>query len=131
MGKTIHQGKNIKCFREMLNIKQEYLANELGEGWSQRKISILEQKEEIDKEILAKIAQALKLPTEAIKQFDTEMALQNLNEYFHEVPRMGNFYDFNKSGQVYFSKIISLYERMLDIEHEKNELLLRLINGTR
>ena len=131
MGKTIHQGKNIKCFREMLNIKQEYLANELGEGWSQRKISILEQKEEIDKEILAKIAQALKLPTEAIKQFDTEMALQNLNEYFQEVPRMGNFYDFNKSGQVYFSKIISLYERMLDIEHEKNELLLRLINGTR
>jgi DNA-binding XRE family transcriptional regulator len=37
MSKTIHQGRNIKRFREMLGIKQEALAHELGEDWSQKK----------------------------------------------------------------------------------------------
>ena len=32
----------------MLGIKQEALAVELGDDWNQRKISLLEQKEEID-----------------------------------------------------------------------------------
>lgn len=33
MNKTIHQGRNVKRFREMLGIKQEGLAVELGEDW--------------------------------------------------------------------------------------------------
>lgn len=37
--KNIHQGRNIKRFREMLGIKQEALAFELGEDWNQKKIS--------------------------------------------------------------------------------------------
>lgn len=37
--KKIHQGRNIKRFREMLGIKQEALAFELGEDWNQKKIS--------------------------------------------------------------------------------------------
>lgn len=32
--RKIHQGRNIKRFREMLGIKQEVLAHELGEDWS-------------------------------------------------------------------------------------------------
>ena len=48
MEKTIHQGRNIKRFREMLGIKQEGLALELGDDWNQRKISLLEQKEVIE-----------------------------------------------------------------------------------
>ena len=42
--KKIHQGRNIKRFREMLGIKQDALAYELGEDWNQKKISLLEQK---------------------------------------------------------------------------------------
>ena len=45
MEKTIHQGRNVKRFREMLGIKQEAMAFDLGDDWSQRKISMLEQKE--------------------------------------------------------------------------------------
>ncbi len=41
----IHQGRNVKRFREMLGIKQDALAFELGEDWNQQKISLLEQKE--------------------------------------------------------------------------------------
>ena len=48
MEKIIHQGRNVKRFREMLGIKQEALAVELGEDWNQRKVSLLEQKEVIE-----------------------------------------------------------------------------------
>jgi hypothetical protein len=33
----IHQGRNVKRFREMLGIKQEALAYELGDDWNQKK----------------------------------------------------------------------------------------------
>jgi len=33
----IHEGRNVKRFREMLGIKQDALAFELGEDWNQEK----------------------------------------------------------------------------------------------
>jgi transcriptional regulator with XRE-family HTH domain len=75
MEKMIHQGRNIKRFREMLGIKQEALAVELGEDWNQRKVSVLEGKEVIDEELLESISKALKLPVEAIKSFDEEAVI--------------------------------------------------------
>ena len=44
MEQKIHQGKNIKRFREMLNMKQEALAYDLGEDWNQKKISCWNRK---------------------------------------------------------------------------------------
>ena len=52
MEKIIHQGRNVKRFREMLGIKQEALAVELGDDWNQRKVSLLEQKEVIEDELV-------------------------------------------------------------------------------
>ena len=52
MEQKIHQGRNVKRFREMLNIKQEALAYDLGEDWNQKKISMLEQKDVIENNIL-------------------------------------------------------------------------------
>lgn len=40
--RKIHQGRNIKRFREMLGIKQDALAFEQGDDWNQQKISLLE-----------------------------------------------------------------------------------------
>lgn len=74
MEKTIHQGRNIKRFREMLGLKQEGLALELGEDWNQRRISLLEQKEVIEPELLEQIAKVLKVPADAIKNFTEEAA---------------------------------------------------------
>jgi len=42
--KNINQGRNVKRFREMMQMKQDALAYELGEDWNQQKVSILEQK---------------------------------------------------------------------------------------
>jgi len=82
MEKTIHQGRNVKRFREMLGIKQEGLALELGDDWNQRKISLLEQKEVIEPELLEQVAKALKVPVEAIKNFDEEAAIVNIQNNY-------------------------------------------------
>jgi transcriptional regulator with XRE-family HTH domain len=82
MEKTIHQGRNVKRFREMLGIKQEALALELGDDWNQRKISLLEQKDIIEPELLEQIATALKVPVEAIKNFDEEAAISFIGNTF-------------------------------------------------
>jgi hypothetical protein len=36
MPNKVHEGRNVKRFREMLGIKQEALATELGEDWTQK-----------------------------------------------------------------------------------------------
>jgi transcriptional regulator with XRE-family HTH domain len=64
--KKIHEGRNVKRFREMLGIKQDALAADLGDDWNQQKVSLLEQKETIDPVLLQQISSALKIPTEAI-----------------------------------------------------------------
>ncbi|MEJ0101537.1 MAG: helix-turn-helix transcriptional regulator [Bacteroidota bacterium] len=63
--KVIHEGKNVKRIREMLGIKQDALAFDL--GISQQAISLLEQREALDKDMLEKVANILKVPVEAIK----------------------------------------------------------------
>ncbi len=73
--KKVHEGRNVKRFREMLGIKQDALAWELGEDWNQQKVSLLEQKETIDRQILSQVAAILKVPMEAIQNFDEEKVI--------------------------------------------------------
>ncbi len=54
----VHEGWNVKRFREMLGIKQEALAASLGEDWTQKKVSLLEQKETIEPAILDQVAKS-------------------------------------------------------------------------
>ncbi|MGQ3013368.1 MAG: XRE family transcriptional regulator [Flavobacteriales bacterium] len=126
----IHQGRNIKRFREMLGMKQDALAWELGEDWNQQKISLLEQRETIEDNILKQIATVLKLPMEAIQNFDAEQAIHNINNNFHDNSVQNQFNPLEKIIELYENKILSLYdekialyERMLK---EKDEMLQRL-----
>ena len=48
----IQEGRNLKRFREMMTLKQDALAFELGEDWNQQKISLPELKEKIDSDNL-------------------------------------------------------------------------------
>ena len=52
----IHMGRNVKRFREMLGLKQEGLAYELGDDWSQKTISLIEQKEAIEDDLFEQLA---------------------------------------------------------------------------
>ena len=126
MEKTIHQGRNVKRFREMLGIKQEGLALELGDDWNQRKISVLEQKEVIEPELLAAVAKLLKVPVEAIKNFDEEAAVSYINTFNDSSKGDFNYHcTFNpidKIVQLYDEKT-ELYERMLK---EKDGIIEKL-----
>ena len=78
----IHMGRNVKRFREMLGIKQEAFATELGEDWNQKKVSLLEQKETIEDDLLQQVAKVLKIPVEAIKNFDEMSAINIISNTF-------------------------------------------------
>ncbi len=129
--KKIHQGRNIKRFREMLGIKQEALAYELGNEWNQKKISLLEQKDTIDKGILEQIAKILKVPTEAIENFDEEKAIVNIqNNYEGSNPNATNVVAHQYNNDCTFNtidKIVELYERMLLQQKEIIEKLEKII----
>lgn len=129
--KKVHQGRNIKRFREMLGIKQEALAFELGEDWSQKKISMLEQKELIENDILNQVAKILKVPVEAIENFDEDSAINIIANTFHDSAVANTFRD---GSQVNFNcsfnpldKMVELYERMLEQQKEMIEKLEKLI----
>ena len=135
MEKTIHQGRNVKRFREMLGIKQEALALELGDDWNQRKVSLLEQKETIESELLEQIAKVLKVPAEAIRNFDEEAAIHNIqNNYDSAVVNAGptinykcNFNPLDKWAEE-IAENRKLYERLLQAEKEKMEILQKLLD---
>lgn len=140
MNKTIHQGKNVKRFREMMGIKQEALAYMLGDDWNQQKISLLEQKEQIDDPLLEQIAQQLKVPASAIKTFDEEMAIFNIQNNFEgsNTGATGIYTNNNNCTFNPLEKYIEaveankvLYERLLHAEKEKNELLEKMLNQMR
>lgn len=134
--KPIHQGRNVKRFREMLGIKQDALAYELGEDWNQKKISLLEQKEEIEASLLAQIAEVLHLPVEAFQNFDEEQAVNIISNTFNveKDVYVGNSHPtFNMNPLEEIKKLheekIALYERMLKEKDEMMERLERLIKG--
>lgn len=126
--KKIHQGRNIKRFREMLGIKQDALAFDLGEDWNQKKISILEQKEIIADPLLKKISEVLKIPVEAFQNFDEEEAVNVIANTFgdHGIGYQKNDNPiFNPIEQVLklHEEKIALYERMLK---EKDDMVAKL-----
>jgi transcriptional regulator with XRE-family HTH domain len=130
MEQKIHQGRNIKRFREMLGIKQEALAFDLGNDWNQKKISLLEQKDVIEDDILKQISNSLKIPVEAFQNFDEEQAVNIISNTFNieKDAYIGNAKPvFNINPLEELKKLheekIALYERMLK---EKDEMMARL-----
>jgi transcriptional regulator with XRE-family HTH domain len=126
--KTIHQGRNVKRFREMLGLKQEALALELGDDWNQKKVSLLEAKEEIEPQLLEQVAKVLKVPVEAIKNFDEQAAVNIISNTFQDFKdnavANANHCTFNP-----LDKVIELYERMLKDKNEMIEKLEKLLSG--
>lgn len=117
----VHQGRNIKRFRDILGVKQETLAVEL--NMTQQAFSKLEQKEEIDDETLIKVAGILKIPIEAIKNTTDEAAINIVANTFTSndtstLTALNYYPTFNP-----IDKVIELYERMLKAEQEKVRLL--------
>ncbi len=129
----IHEGHNVKRIREILGIKQDALAFDL--NLSQQAISQLEQKESIDPALLEEISKSLKVPVEAIKNFDEEAAINIISNTFNDEsfshnifsPHQCTFNPIDKWLEV-LDENKKLYERLLQVEREKNELLQKLLD---
>ncbi len=121
--KTIHEGRNVKRIREILGIKQDALAMEL--GLSQQAVSALEQKEALDKDMIEKIAKVLKVTPEAIKSFNEETTINFISSTFnhHDNSSVYGHYTFNP-----VEKVVELYEALLKSEREKIALLEKMID---
>ncbi|MBC8984932.1 helix-turn-helix transcriptional regulator [Pedobacter sp. N36a] len=143
----VHQGKNVKRFREMLGYKQEGLALEMGEEWNQKRISLVEAKEVVEKQVLILVASALKIPVEVLENFTEEAAINYFNTFINSGNGNGAINTENSSstvnGQVnggrfnlvdqlieameslkmLYGKNTDLYERLLSVEREKVEIL--------
>jgi transcriptional regulator with XRE-family HTH domain len=128
----VHLGRNVRRLREMLGMKQEGLASELGDDWTQKKVSLLEQKETIEDELLEEVAKALKLPVEAIKNFSEDAAIYNIQNNYdgsnNHGANMNYHYTFNPLDK-YVEQVEEnkkLYQALLKEKDEKIALLERM-----
>jgi transcriptional regulator with XRE-family HTH domain len=137
MGDKIHEGKNVKRFREMQGIKQDAFAGLLGNSWTQRKVSALEDKETIDRDILPAVAHALQISPEVIKNFREENGLNIFSNTYNNSSHDHSTPQFNTSNHASTFNPIEkwvealeenrkLYERLLQAEQEKVALLEKM-----
>lgn len=117
----------------MLGIKQDALAFEL--DISQQSISLLEQKEIIEPELLDQIAKILKVPAEAIKNFDQEAAISYINTFndnsvSHVIGNHGT-YNFNpiEKWLEALEENKKLYAALLQEKDGKIALLEKMVKG--
>jgi transcriptional regulator with XRE-family HTH domain len=126
--KKTHHGRNVRRLREMLGIKQEALAFDL--DMTQQNFSRVEQKEEIEDQLLEKIANALKVPAEAIRNMNDEATINYINTFntsdtaISNVSSSNNGYNYNFNP---IEKLVELYERMLKTEQEKVATLEQIL----
>lgn len=114
-----HVGHNLQKIRVYFGIKQEALAADL--GVNQQVISKIEKQEEIEEGLLNQIASVLGISAELIKDFDVEKAIYNINNIRDNTFEQGSISIAQQFNPV--DKIVELYERLLQSEREKVELL--------
>ena len=94
-------------------------------GISQQEISKIEKQDEIEDKLLTQIATALGVSAEVIRDFDVERAIYNINSYKDATISPGATATVYAHTQQInpLDKIVELYERLLQSEREKIELL--------
>lgn len=106
--KKRHYGYNVKRLHEILGVKQEDLAKRL--DTNQQAISRYENSETLEDDVLEKIAVALNVPVDAIKNFSEDAAVNFVANTFHD--SSSGIYNFQCSFNP-IDKVVELYERML------------------
>jgi transcriptional regulator with XRE-family HTH domain len=130
--KQKHHGHNVKRIREIVGKKQADVGNELGIG--QQGMSQIEQREVIDDELMERIAEILKVPGEAIRNFDEEKAINIIsNNSFENCDQPASvFYNSNINPVDKWMDAIKknedLYQQLLQSEKEKVELLKTIVD---
>lgn len=115
----------------MFGIKQDALAFDL--NMSQQAVSLLEQKEILDVPVLEKVAKILGVPEDAIRNFNEDSAINIITNTFNSHDNsFAHKCTFNINPIDKWMEALEenkrLYERLLQAEKEKNELLQKLLD---
>ncbi|MCF0075351.1 helix-turn-helix transcriptional regulator [Dyadobacter sp. CY261] len=122
--KPNHIGHKIGRIRELRGLKQESLAYEL--KVSQQTVSKIEQSETVDEELLEQISKVLGVSVEGIKNFNEDAVFNYFNNFNDNSAGTFNHHcTFNPLDKLVelFEEHKKLYERLLQSEREKVELL--------
>lgn len=112
-----NHGANVRRWREWRNINQDTLAEQI--GVSQATLSSYEKKSKLDQDVLEKIAKVLSIPVEAITEIEDGASINIVANTFDNQSSAVNWYPtFNP-----IDKIVELYDRLLQSEKEKVEIL--------
>ncbi|MCY4779122.1 helix-turn-helix transcriptional regulator [Sphingobacterium sp. UT-1RO-CII-1] len=122
MSKENKIGSKISRLRELRGMKQEALATAL--GVSQQTVSNIERSAEVEEDLLAQVSQVLGLTPDALRNFDEDAVFNIINNTFQDSSSNNNNYLCTINP---VEKIIELYERLLEAEKSKVELLERLL----
>ncbi|HEY9049594.1 MAG TPA: helix-turn-helix transcriptional regulator [Ohtaekwangia sp.] len=137
MTDKLHLGRKVARLRELRGMKQETLAEEL--GISQQAVSKLEQSEQIEDTTLTRIAKALGLTPEAIKNFSEESIIYNIQNNNYDsasapTANQSNHYNncnFNPLDE-YINEVKEnkkLYEALLKEKEDKIVFLKKLLEN--
>lgn len=126
-------GQKVERIRILRGMKQETLASIL--GVTQQAISKLEKSDLIEDDRLEKIAEALEVTADTIKNFDEQSAVNYFNTFNDNSLSNSNgafsafqctFNPLDKLLEV-IEENKKLYERLLEVEREKSVLLESLL----
>lgn len=124
-----HLGRKIKKMRDLLGVRQEALAEKL--DTSQQAISKIEQTENVDEVVLERIAKALGVNPEAIKNLDEDATVYNIFTNNTSENGLQNFNcTFNPLNKYIeaIEKIEKLHQALLKEKDEKIAMLKRLLD---
>ena len=130
-----HIGGNIKRLRRILDMKQEVFADlmtkETGEAWSQQRVSLLENRPDIDVKLLDQVAKVLSVAPDVIKNLDEDSGINVFNNTFNDnAVNNSNFKCTLNPIEVIVEqakKNEELYKRLLTEKDERIRLLEKMI----
>ena len=124
-----HMARKIEKVRTLKGIKQGDLAQRI--GIAQSTLSAIEQSEQVDEDKLQKIADALEMSVEALKAFNEETVINNIqnvydnatghNAYLNTVYNpLDKYIEMVEEYKRLVEENKKLYERLLESERRKN-----------
>ncbi|TRX44892.1 helix-turn-helix transcriptional regulator [Fulvivirga sp. M361] len=124
-----HMGRKVRHMRELLNLTQDDLAEKM--DMSQQTVSNIESSEEVDDEQLEKVAKAMGVTGDAIKNLDENATVYNIVTNHDSSSAFNYNCTFNALDKMMevIEKNEKLYRELLKEKDEKVAMLEKLLGG--
>lgn len=132
----IHHGENIRRLRALLDVKQELLAFHLGNGWSQKRISLIEARKVLPIKIISEVAAGLQITPDLITGSTTASfvnAVRMSSQAAMDHERMKALADSNAGLFAPIAELLQeqnqLFKFLLDQEKQKLSVIVKFLNA--